>query len=601
MAKFATRHKDREKYFSFNTFSDGLNQEISPNFLSQTALTRCKNMQYFLSKDAKGETVISVRKRQGTEAITLTALGAAVTACTYYVNGGYYIVATDSKVYYIDNATYAPVEIGSVEGACTFSEFHGKLIIHDSGVTKAWNGTTFETLTCYYEDESLGTGNNSDVAFSGTLAHPVVKTSSLTITYTDTTTKTITDDGAGNLTGDCVSGTINYTTGAYSFTCTGAPDNTTVIYAAYEKVAGSPKSKAGLVRASRLYLWGDADNPSRLWYCGTNDEDAWDSSSSGGYVDVDPLDGYSLVGCLNFYADMVLIKGNSMHRLVSFPGESDFAVKPLFPNTGAVAYRTVLNAGPSLLITYLSNQGWLSMKAGDDYGDIDIGPDLSRNFSMNAVKFAYPSCYAEYNQNDKQVWLTLYNNSVQSDVVYVVSLETGGQLSLYEFEFGHTCYKFVNGEMLIGGSDGHLYRLLSKGTKYTDNDVSYTDNCYFRTVMTNFGLPLNRKHNKRLYLHSYGSSGMTCTLNIYTNGNYGTPIYTSAISIGGGQSLIYDLQSTDIYDMTAQIAAENVAESPTVIHSKFNYREVMVEITDIDGDIGAEFFGVDLHGAILGE
>jgi len=67
--------------------------------------------------------------------------------------------------------------------------------------------------------------------------------------------------------------TINYATGDWAIKCSGAPDNTTSVYATYEKVAGAPKSKAGFVRSSRLYTWGDADNPSRLSYTGANDED----------------------------------------------------------------------------------------------------------------------------------------------------------------------------------------------------------------------------------------------------------------------------------------------------------------------------------------
>jgi len=61
------------------------------------------------------------------------------------------------------------------------------------------------------------------------------------------------------------------------------------------------------------------------------------------------------------------------------------------------------------------------------------------------------------------------------------------------------------------------------------------------------------------------------------------------------------MQSTDIYDMTTQIGAESVSDSSVAIHKKFNYRQVMVEVTDIAGNSGAEFFGVDFSGAILGE
>jgi hypothetical protein len=140
-----------------------------------------------------------------------------------------------------------PVEIGTnaLSGVSvpTFTEFNGKLIIHDGGVTKAWNGTTLETLNGLVEDEIIGTGNNTETHFTGNLAHLTAKSASLTITYTDATQKTITSTGAGALVGDVNAGgtnTINFTSGAYDFTCSGAPDNTTSIYATYEQVGGAP-------------------------------------------------------------------------------------------------------------------------------------------------------------------------------------------------------------------------------------------------------------------------------------------------------------------------------------------------------------------------
>ncbi|PIW31237.1 MAG: hypothetical protein COW28_07555, partial [bacterium (Candidatus Ratteibacteria) CG15_BIG_FIL_POST_REV_8_21_14_020_41_12] len=75
---------------------------------------------------------------------------------------------TSSKLYYLDS-NYDPVEIGDIAGIPTFTEFHGKLIIHDGGVTKAWNGTVFEILNNLITDEIIGTGDNAETEFSGAL------------------------------------------------------------------------------------------------------------------------------------------------------------------------------------------------------------------------------------------------------------------------------------------------------------------------------------------------------------------------------------------------------------------------------------------------
>ncbi len=599
MAKFSSKHKDRIQDFFVKTFADGLNMDVSPSFLPTTALTRCKNMRYFQSKAVDGTPVVMVRKRQGTQVITTTAHSAPILACTYYISdpaGSKYIVATATTIHELNDGatTFAPsTSLGTIEGRPTFTEFKGKLIIHDSGHTKAWNGTTFETLGGLHEDEIIGTGDNfGTTAFSGTLQSPPITAGSLIITFTDSTGRTMTDNGAGAFTG-YGTGTINYTTGAWTIAATGAPDNLTSIYAEYETVAGAPKSKAGFVRASRLYMWGDEDYPSRLWYSAPNDEDSWK-----GYIDVDPLDGYSIIGCLNFFQFIVVIKGNSLKRINDFPGDTTFRVEPLMENTGSIAYQTCLNDGN--MVSFLSKEGWIGLTATQAYGDVSKSADLSAKFRANAIAYTTVDCYADYNQLDKQLWLTLYNGLVQLPTVYVINIETGGQLSLYEFAFDHTCYKFVNGEMLIGGKDGNLYKLYANSERYKDNAVSYASITYIRGVMTNWGIGLNRKHNKKIYIHCYGQAGMTATLNIYTNGNYATPVYTKSISTTGEGVLIYDLQDIDIFDMSDPINEEIVAGTEPSIDKKFNYNDVMFEITNIEGARGAEFYGVDFSGAVLG-
>lgn len=598
MALFSSKHGKREQQFFIKSFDAGYQMDKSPSSIPFNALSKCMNMQYYLDRNADGSVSVKLRKRRGTEKLSTTDLGDAVRACTYFVYQGYYVLATAEKVYYLDKSTMAATEIGSISGVPTFTEFHNKLIIHDGGTTKAWDGTTFETLNKLISDEAIETGNNSDVAFSGTLANTPVEAGTLTITYTDSTTKTITDNGDNTLGGDCTVGTINYTTGAYTFTCTGAPDNTTTVYAEYEINEGAPKSKAGFVRASRLYMWGDPDNPSRLWYSGANDEDGWDTSSSGGYLDIDANDGYALTGCVNFFTTILAVKQNSVHIIEDYPGDTTWGVKPLMPNTGSLAYRTVLNDGKT--ISFLSKEGWMILTASDEYGNVKKSGDLSNAFRNDAVKYATSNCFSEYNQIDHELWLTLYNGTNIHPYVYVINLDTGGQLSRYKFAFAHSCYKYVNGEMLIGGSDGNLYRMYSMSfPRYDDNAVSYSTTTYFRTAATDWAVSFNRKHNKKFFIHCYGNSGLTATVNFYKDGEYYTPFYTTSISLGSGSQQIYG-DSVEIYGDTGLIASDRYSSSAVSVWKKFNYSEVMVEITSIVGSNGAEFSGFDFSGAILG-
>lgn len=602
MARFATKHKDRQNTFSFKSFTEGLYTDVAPLMLPTTALSRCRNMKYAISKEEDGVSRVILKKRQGTTIISNSALpsDADVMACTYYVTYSKYILATATKLFYLDG-TLDPVEIGTdaLSGVPTFTEFHGKLIIHDGGVTKAISDTTLETLNGLVEDEIIETGNNSDVDFTGTLAHYPIKAGSLTITYTDATTKTITDAGDGTLGGDIAAdtNTINYTTGEYSFRCSGAPDNTTSVYATYEIVGGAPKSTAGMVRGNCLYVWGDEDHPSRIWYSAPNDEDAWGDSTSGGYIDVDADDGYSLLGALNFFQSLVLIKGNSLHRMDNFPGDTNFQVVPLMTDLGTVATRSCSSDGE--LNSFLTKEGWVGMSATQRYGDIQKSVDLSSKFRETAIRYANSSAYSEYNQLDKQLWLAMYDGTNYLPDIYVINLATGGQLSLYEFAFDHTCFKYANGMMLIGGADGNLYKLVDDDSTFLDNGVSYADSTQFRSCFTDWNLPFNRKHNKKLLVHAYGQGGITANLKLYKDQTYlafsseALPFVTTT----GDLYINPDGNNYFIYDMTGYI---NTLGQSTIVTKKFDYRNIMFEVTDIEGVQGAEFYGLDLVSAVIG-
>ncbi len=101
--------------------------------------------------------------------------------------------------------------------------------------TGAWSIT-------YSSAPSNGTSITADYdygkwKFSGTLAHPKVDPSSVTFTATvGGSSKTATDDGSGSLSGDSgnISGTITYSTGAWTLEYMTPPDSSTNITATYD-------------------------------------------------------------------------------------------------------------------------------------------------------------------------------------------------------------------------------------------------------------------------------------------------------------------------------------------------------------------------------
>lgn len=682
MPRFSTKHPERQQTFSFKSFHGGLNTDVQANFLDESELSAASNVKYVHTRDAQGNMNVTLRTRNGTVKISNTALsgGADVLACTYYKTEAQYIVATASKVYYLDGSL-DPVEIGSISSTPTFTEFNGKLIIHDGGATKAWNGTTFETLEDTFTGELLGTGDGATTEFSGTIDNPAVNPTEFDITFTDTTIKAIGDDGLGRLTGDVdaawtgtPSGTANngaglirvtdaahpyvtndevniqgvagtteanntvsnptwtvtkidantydlqgstytnawagggspssslntviYSTGAYVFKADGAPDTGTPITATYEKTDSAPKSKGGFVRASRLYLYGDADNPSRVWYSGVNDEDAWDDTSDGGYFDVDPNDGDSVVAGLSFFDSLIVFKESSSHRVNDFPGDASFSVKPLIKDVGCIAYMTAVNEGD--LVTFLSRSGWMRLAATDKYGDIARADIISKTFNRRVVEIASSGAQACYNQQDNQLWLMLKDGSTFETCVHVIHLSTGGQYSQYRFAFVQSCFNYVNGEMLIGGTDGHLYRLSRDETVYQDNAVSFASDTYIRTAYTDWGMPANRKLNKRTELKLLGRFSLSGNIKFYKD--YGSGAFkTVALPDTYGRLEIFgDGPDYEIYDMqNVQIAPNPVTDF--IIRNKYNYKNTMLELSDLYGLRGVEVYGIEMSTGIIGE
>lgn len=596
MPRFYTKHPDRQQTFRFSGFDGGYVEDKEAQNIGLNQLSACMNMKYLLDKDG-----VTLTVRQGTTKISNSVLPAAadVKACTYYVAQAKYILATASKLYYLD-ASLDPVEIGSLDGIPTFTEFNSKLIIHDTGVTKSWNGTTFTKIPKYYMNEILGTGDGETVIFSGNLDHLTVKTSSISITYTSgAVTKTITDNGTGSLIGDVAAdtNTINYTSGAYIFTCSGAPDCDTSVTADYHQVDSAPKSKAGLVRGQRLYTWGDSSYPSRITYTEVNDETSSDTSSGGGYLDVDANDGYSLLGAINFFTTVLCLKQTSLHRIDDFPDDATFDVEKLTDDVGTLSHRTPLFEGG--IVSFIAKDGWVAMSPSQRFGDIQKGVALSKDFAKTAVRYANAGAYAAYNQIDNQLWLALSTDggTTYLDQIYVSNLEVNGVISLYEFEFGHSCFAYANNMMLIGGIDGNLYKLDDTNTVFTDNSVSYSDNTYFRGAYTDWGLPNNQKHNKRIQVRATTqASAFTATLKLFRNGQYQafTQIAVSSApeypQVYGSSVYVYDMQNMDIFTYVTEFKSKK----------KFNYKKLMYELAEISVSSKTDIKGLDFTGAIIG-
>lgn len=583
--KESSKH-EKQDVVKLLSWSGGLNEELDPSAISLNELSAAQNIQYYDWTDGEGNKQTGIELRHGTTKISSYALpaGADVEACYYYKTHTQYILATSSKLYYLgvvaEQGSLAPIEIGSISGVPTFTEFNGKLIVHDSGVTKAWNGTTFETLACTYEDENIGTGDGAETHFTGTLSNPTVTVSSITITATTAAgaTLTVTDNGEGALIGDVNGGgtnTITYSTGAYNVTFSTAPVDGGSVLATYKKVAGAPKSKGGFVRNERLYMWGSIDYPSRLFYSGTSDtggEYEWDSSSGGGYLDFDKDDGYSLLGCINYSQSVILFKQNKLGRLDNFPGDSIFRIEPLNSEIPSLSHRAILSGGS--ILTTLSSFGWLAVNPGSIYDEQQTYTVLSKRINTNIKKYASSLAFAEFNPFDNQLWLALHSGSAYLNYIYVIDIPQA-RVSKFQFAFTHSCFKYVDNKMLIGGIDGNLYQLSTDNTNYLDNSVSYATNTFFATADTDWGLPLNDKITKKLHIKCHAATAPSGNVKLYKD-HSSTALETIAIP-----------------------ATANVRKIVSNNHNR--YKDLMIRVETIAATGGIKFGGIYIKTALVGD
>lgn len=106
------------------------------------------------------------------------------------------------------------------------------------------NGNTGLFGTKVLAENTGLSGNGSQTTFSGTLAnHPIIAGAFDLQVATGAGNAFPYDDGAGNITGSGASagsGTINYNTGAWSYTFASAPTNASTIFANYAKSGGGP-------------------------------------------------------------------------------------------------------------------------------------------------------------------------------------------------------------------------------------------------------------------------------------------------------------------------------------------------------------------------
>lgn len=375
------------------------------------------------------------------------------------------------------DAGWSKLDDGFEEGESNMVQAFNFVYFSD-GVSKMQKitETTCADLDEKIVDELLMTGNNSKTTFTGSLAAPEIKTGTVEI---KDNTETFTDNGDGTLTGDAGgSGTINYTTGAYSVTFNTAPGTGIGIYAGYTRYPETYKY---------LYFWKNriwAAKGSRLYYSASGG-DEFSLSAGGGFVDIYAQDGTDITGFAVFNDKLFIFKDYKIVSIEIIVNESTTYMVPAVvrETIGSCANKSIISTENNVFFLYRDKAGGYSIQSlGPEPNMIDQirVEDVSQRVrnKLDAINSEYAHlacatfhnhgyylCYAVGNSND---------HAMKYDLQY---------LSLFPQE-GYKANCFItltnsNGSRSLAFCDSSEGYLQEFSSGYTDNGEKI--NCYLTT------------------------------------------------------------------------------------------------------------------------
>ena len=277
-------------------------------------------------------------------------------------------------------------------------------------------------VTGYNEDvtgEVLGTGDGSVTDFSGTLAHYPVKASSISVAYTiSSTAYTATDDGNGVISGTNVTGTIDYTTGAWTLTFATAPDASTDVTCDYT-VNNEATVKAPDCNLLQVYL--DGDEVER--YIVSLLENGTDPDGHPCFVE-------TILQRSNYVR--ALVKAGNAEKYVKSPvsalslgggsagsavtvGDRETALDKLNPETYSIIAVADMGVADSSYLNYLAQfaqtkRALAVCSVPYDQADVTSTLDYANGLTVTGDTASYAALYAN--------WLKVYQKDI-SDYIYV--------------------------------------------------------------------------------------------------------------------------------------------------------------------------------------
>lgn len=301
------------------------------------------------------------------------------------------------------------------------------------------------------------------------------------------------------------------------------------------------------VFANKLYLTGNKDLPSTIFWSDLNNGDKWSAVS---YEPINDNEGEKLIGMSSLTNGLICFKKNKIYAL-SVDENNDLArVTQLNSNNGAISNRAIVRYANG--IVYLSYDGiyFLSYdNASNQPSDVVFSNMISGDISD---KFEGAFLTGTQDQSmilfDKKILCSMYVPSYFGYRTMVFSTENKAW-SIWDTDSAGYCTYEKDNETLLLGVDRDQFLIRKYNTGYMDGGVPI--NAYFTTKYYDFGGISDVKLLRKIYV-AYSSSPTTMNIDVIPDfKDYATDV-VEEYTVGNGT--YFDVSEFDrgyMYDSVA--------------------------------------------------
>lgn len=338
--------------------------------------------------------------------------------------------------------------------------------------------------------------------------------------------------------------------GSQTWTDDGAYDESTVFTPTTSDTTKGPKGEIITVYKDTLFIAGDPDEPSLLYYSAGGDKiNSFSINDGGGFIYIQRDDGDEITGMKVFQDSLVVFKRRSIHKF-TFSTSGLPQVEVVNQSVGAVSFRSIQAVENDVF--FLSERGVFVLGNEPNYLNVIRTNELSARIrpKMNLVNQEYAQNSAAIYHDNLYILSVPTGSSATNNKTYIYDRE---RLAWYEWNFGANCW------LVYYDSDKEIHLLYGEeASGYTTEMTGSTDfGSGFTTTVKTKQVDLDRfelyKRFKNLVFHFRNISG-SLSVKIWVDGTTVTKTFSLNRSndyIGWG----YDRWANFLWGSTAGSSA----------------------------------------------